>query len=131
MFLQSDILEFINKIINQSKASDKIEVKQNITKFRDYLKLTQMVDSTTIEGIDIIIDCIDELMTLKGKLGDVDVTMIFQNKEESISKPRKLEKTRQSMYDEKHYKHYVKDSSSSSSIYSSNCGMGSPSYRSC
>ena len=55
MFLQSDILEFINKIINQSKVSDKLDVKQNITKFRDYLKLTQMVDDATIADIDIII----------------------------------------------------------------------------
>ena len=145
MFLQMDVLEFINKIINQSKVSDKVAVKQNITKFRDYLKLTQMADNATLADIDIILDCLDELMTLKGKLGDVDVTMIFQSREESKDKPKGLKKTRQSLYDEKHYRHYQRDTSSSCSStpsrssscggsspsYTSSCGCSSPSYRSC
>lgn len=135
MFLHMDIIEFINKIINQSKVSDKVVVKQNIMKFREYLKLTQMCDDATLADIDIIIDCLDELMVLKSKLGDVDVTVIFQGREEEKITPRKLEKTRQSRYDEKHYRHYVGGNSSScgssSPSYSSSCGCSSPTYRSC
>lgn len=146
MFLHMDVIEFINKIINQSKVSDKVVVKQNIMKFREYLKLTQMCDEATLADIDIIIDCLDELMILKSKLGDVDVTVIFQGREEEKTVPRKLEKTRQSRYDEKHYRHYVGGNSSncgsspvtrssscgsSSPSYSSSCGCSSPTYRSC
>ena len=124
MFLYGDVLEFINRIINQSKDDDKDLIKQNIVKFKDYLELTKMVSSVTLDDIDIIVDCLDELMALKSKLGDIDVTMILQEREEGKGTIRKLEKTRQTAYDEKHYKHYQRDMSSS-------CGGCSPSYRGC
>ncbi len=150
MFLQVDVIEFLNKIINQSKYEDKDNVKENIKKFRDYLRLTQMCDEATLAEIDIVLDCINELMVLKKKLGNVDVTVVFEGREEMIDKPLKLEKTRQSKYDLKHYKHYTKDTSSScgasvsrssscgstpvertsSPLYSSSCGC-TPTYRSC
>lgn len=134
MFLQVDVIEFINKIINQSNVKDKESVKTNITKFREYLILTQMADETTLAEIDIILDCLNELMVLKNKLGDVDVMMIFQGREESVDKPRSLKKTRQSLYDEKHYRHYERDTSSScgsSPSYSSSCGCSSLVNRRC
>lgn len=145
MFLQVDVIEFINKIINQSNVKDKESIKNNITKFREYLRLTQMADEVTLAEIDIILDCLNELMVLKNKLGDVDVTMIFQGREESKDKPKGLKKTRQSFYDEKHYRHYQRDYTSSCSStpsrssscggsspsYTSSCGCSSPSYRSC
>lgn len=146
MFIREDILEFINRIVNQSNVNDKTTIKQNIIKFREYLKLTQMGDEATITDIDIIIDCFDELMTLKSKLGDIDVAIIFQGRKNDDEKPRRLELTRQSRYDEKHYKHYIRNNSSScgssstmsssscgssSPSYSSSCGCSSPTYRSC
>lgn len=118
MFLTNDVLEFINKIINQSDVSQKELVKENIMKFRKYLELTQMADKVTLANIDVIVDCLDELMTLKNKLGNVDVTEIFKGREESVDKKRKLESNGQSVYDNKHYKHYQRD-------ISSNCGNGS------
>ena len=124
MFLYGDVLEFINRIINQSKDDDKDLIKQNIVKFKAYLELTKMVSSVALDDIDIIVDCLDELMALKSKLGDIDVTMILQEREEGRGTIRKLEKTRQTAYDEKHYKHYQRDMSSS-------CGGCSPSYRGC
>ncbi len=148
MFLQVDVLEFLNKIINQSKYEDKENIQENIKKFRDYLRLTQMCDETTLAEIDIVLDCINELMILKKKLGNVDVTVIFDGREGTKDKPLKLEKTRQTKYDQKHYRHYTKASSSScgasvsssscgstptrssSPSYSSSCGC-SPTYRSC
>lgn len=134
MFICDDILEFINRIINQSNVRDKMSIKQNIIKFREYLKLTQMVDEVTIADIDIIIDCFDELMTLKSKLGDIDVAIIFHERKKDGDRPKKLELTKQSKYDEKHYKHYIRNNSSScgssSSIGSSSCTSSSPSYSS-
>ena len=122
MFVGNDVIEFINKIINQSDVKDKGQVKQNITKFREYLRLTCMTDEATLGDIDLILSCIDEIMVVKSKLGNVDVMSIFEGRE-NVDKPRKMAKTRQSMYDEKHYRHY---SSSNNSI----CGSDSPSYSS-
>ena len=146
MFLHMDVIEFINKIINQSDVKDKEKVKQNVAKFREYLRLTCMADEATLTDIDLILSCIDELMVLKSKLGIVDVMSIFEEREEEKITPMRLEKTRQSRYDEKHYRHYVGGNSSncgsspvtrssscgsSSPSYSSSCGCSSPTYRSC
>lgn len=132
MFVGTDVIEFINKIINQSDVKDKDKVKQNITKFREYLRLTCMCDETTLTDIDLILSCIDELMILKSKLGIVDVMSIFEGREE-IKQPRRLAKTRQSLYDEKHYRHYSSSNNSScgssSPSYSSSCGGGSVNRR--
>ena len=131
MFVGTDVIEFINKIINQSEVKDKEKVKQNITKFREYLKLTCMADEVTLADIDLILSCIDELMILKSKLGIVDVMSIFEGREET-KKPRRLAKTRQSMYDEKHYRHYSSNNNSSCGVTSrsSSCGSSTPTYSS-
>ena len=132
MFVGTDVIEFINKIINQSDVKDKDKVKQNITKFREYLRLTCMCDETTLTDIDLILSCIDELMILKSKLGIVDVMSIFEGREDT-KQPRRLAKTRQSLYDEKHYRHYSSGSNSScgssSPTYSSSCGGGTVNRR--
>ncbi len=132
MFVGTDVIEFINKIINQSDVKDKDKVKQNITKFREYLRLTCMCDEATLTDIDLILSCIDELMILKSKLGIVDVMSIFEGREET-KQPRRLAKTRQSLYDEKHYRHYSSSNNSScgsdSPSYSSSCGGGSVNRR--
>ena len=65
-----------------------------------------MADEATLTDIDLILSCIDELMIVKSKLGNVDVMSIFEDKEKTNSQPRSLAKTRQSLYDEKHYRHY-------------------------
>ena len=145
MFVGNDVIEFINKIINQSDVKDKNQVKQNITKFREYLRLTCMADDTTLTDIDLILSCIDELMIVKSKLGNVDVMSIFEGREDTKTQPRRLAKTKQSSYDEKHYRHYSGGRSSScgstptrssscgsdSISYSSSCGGSGPTYRSC
>ena len=132
MFVSNDVIEFINKIINQSDIKDKQQVKQNITKFREYLRLTCMADEATLSDIDLILSCIDELMVVKSKLGNVDVVSIFDTKDKS-NQPRKLAKTRQSIYDEKHYRHYSSNNNSScgsTPARSSNCGTSTPTYSS-
>lgn len=144
MFVGNDVIEFINKIINQSDVKDKQQVKQNITKFREYLRLTCMADEATLDDIDLILSCIDEIMVVKSKLGNVDVMSIFEGKEDTKTQPRRLAKTRDSIYDEKHYRHYSGGSNSSCGStpirssscgsmpsYSSSCGGSGPTYRSC
>lgn len=145
MFVGTDVIEFINKIINQSDIRDKQQVKQNITKFKEYLRLTCMANEATLADIDLILSCIDELMVVKSKLGNVDVMSIFEGREEKANtQPRRLAKTKQSSYDEKHYRHYSGGSNSScgstptrssscgsTPSYSSSCGGSSPTYRSC
>lgn len=144
MFAGTDVIEFINKIINKSNVRDKEKVKQNITKFREYLRLTCMADEATLGDIDLILSCIDEIMVVKSKLGNVDVMNIFEGREETKNQPRRLAKTRQSSYDEKHYRHYSGGSNSScgntpirssscgsTPSYSSSCGGSGPTYRSC
>ena len=132
MFVGTDVIEFVNKIINQSEVKDKDKVKQNIDKFREYLRLTCMADEATLTDIDLILSCIDELMVLKSKLGIVDVMSIFEGREDT-RQPRRLAKTRQSLYDEKHYRHYSSSNNSScgssSPSYSSSCGGGSVNRR--
>ncbi len=151
MFIQTDIREFINKIINQSDLREKEQVKVNITKFREYLRLTCMADEATLSDIDLIIECIDELMVLKNKFGRVDVENLFEEREEEKERVATLKKTPQSRYDHKHYRHYSGGVSSScgstpsrssscgstpvernsSPSYSSGCGNSGPTYRSC
>ncbi len=127
MFLNKDIIEFINKIINQASISDSESIKENILKFKNYLELTKMCDKKSLEDIDVIINCVDELIRLKDKIGNIDINIILKNKEEKQVKEKKKviikEKTSQSLFDEKHYHHYSFDNSSS-------CGGGS-SYRGC
>lgn len=127
MFLNKDIIEFINKIINQTSISDSESIKENILKFKKYLELTKMCDKKSLEDIDVIISCTDELIGLKDKIGNIDINIILKNKEEKQVKEKKKviikEKPSQSLYDEKHYHHYSFDNSSS-------CGGGS-SYRGC
>ncbi len=127
MFLNKDIIEFINKIINQTSISDSESIKENILKFKKYLELTKMCDKKSLEDIDVIISCADELIALKDKIGNIDINIILKNKEEKQVKEKKKviikEKPSQSLYDEKHYHHYSFDNSSS-------CGGGS-SYRGC
>ena len=127
MFLNKDIIEFINKIINQTSISDSESIKENILKFKKYLELTKMCDKKSLEDIDVIISCADELIGLKDKIGNIDINIILKNKEEKQVKEKKKviikENPSQSLYDEKHYHHYSFDNSSS-------CGGGS-SYRGC
>lgn len=118
MFVGHDVLEFINKIINESNTLDKETVKENIGKFSEYLRLTKMCDEETLKSIELITSCVDELMLLKEKIGRVDVNSILQT-ENNTDRPMSLRKTKASTYDDKHYGHY------STSSYSSNCGSGS------
>lgn len=134
MFLNSDIIEFLNKIINQDINVENSVIKDNIRKFKDYLELTKMCDEATLADIDIVLECLDEFVSLKRKLGRIDVSDFIESRDKDCVDNRRLIKSKQSEYDRKHYVHYISGSSGCGSSvgtsYSSGCGS-TPSYRSC
>lgn len=143
MFNEENIIEFINKLINQVGNEENEEVENNLRKFRAYLELTQMCDSETLAKVDKVLDCYESLMNIKNSFGFVDVSSLFvKEKKEETKKlvkkkaPRKVAIPRDT-YEEKHYRHYsssyhepvVSSGCGGSVSYSSGCGCGS-SYRS-
>lgn len=146
MFDQKNIIEFINKLINQVDEVENKEVEENLKKFRAYLELTQMCDGETLANVDKVLECYDSLIDLKTTFGFVDVSSLFLKEKEIEG--RKLVKKRPAKpvrpvrppkdeYEDKHYRHYsssyhepVASSGCGGSVsYSSGCGCGS-SYRS-
>jgi len=126
MFIETDIIEFINRIINSNKSNNS-EIKNNIIKFRDYLVLTQMTDQETIDKVDKIISCLDSIINIKNSLGFIDISVIINAPTEKGKKLRKVPIT-QREYADKHYNHYERDNSSTS-CYS--CGSSSTSRSRC
>lgn len=140
MFDQDNIIEFINKIINQVEEVGDAEV--NLRKFRDYLELTEMCDNETLAKVDKVLDCYDSIINLKRTFGSVDVSALFKDAvnagkrlvKKKVTKPVEQVKDE---YEDKHYRHYsssyhepVSSSGCGGSVsYSSGCGCGS-SYRS-
>ena len=135
MFNEENIIEFINKIINQADVNAKYETQENIRKFRTYLDLTQMCDEETLDKIDKVLDCYDSLMNLKESFGYVDVSSLFSKaKEERCSKKlekkmlnrqKQVQRTRTENED-KHYHHYSGGFGESTwSSWASSCGGGS------
>lgn len=125
MFLGSDILEFINKIIdlNDTKNENKTELIEN---FKNYLKLTKMADEETLKCIDKIIKCLPEICILKQKLGTFDLNIILKDEQQNIEKNDQVKaKKIVKLYDEKHYHHYQTSSSDpcgcSSRVTNSRC----------
>ena len=113
MFLGSDILDFINKIIDlkDTKTEEKVKL---IKEFKNYLKLTKMADEQTLSCVDKVVSCLPEICTFKEKMGFFDLNMILKEDKEKIEKndetrAKKLVRT----YEEKHYKHYQSDTSDS------------------
>lgn len=83
MFNDNDLLEFIGKIINKGDSSDVSVIKDNMTKFRDYLELTKMCSNEVLQEMDIVIGCTDELVALKDKIGSIDISSIIRQKDET------------------------------------------------
>lgn len=108
MFDEPEIIEFINRIINFQDISVE-EIKENIKKFYEYLVLTKMCEDCVLEKILKIIDCLDEILALKNKLGYIDIGSLLIEPETPKKKIKKP-------VDKKHYGHYE------SSEHSSSCG---------
>ena len=119
MFVEPDVIEFINRIVNAE--GEKKEVRTNIIKFRDYLVLTKMTDNETIKKVDKVIQCLDSLLSIKAAIGVVDVETIINAPNTERGKSLKKVPITQARYADKHYNHYESSSSSSCGTSSSSC----------
>jgi len=131
MFLGSDIIEFVNKIINSDNSEyqnkdHEYEAKLNSLKeFTKYLTLTKMTDQDTLKYVEKIIECFPEIFELRKKLGNFDINNLLNDMIKKIDKSdQTLAKQKLKKYEEKHYNHYYESSSSS-------CGSSSTSTNRC
>lgn len=129
MFNCDDIIEFMNKIINQTDIDDRSTVQNNLVQFRNYLELTKMCDKKTLDKVDKVMDCMDSIFDLKSKLGFVDVTSLFNNPMSGSGKRLVKRIIPDTEYEDKHYRHY--SSSYHDTSYSSGCGGGGSSRSGC
>lgn len=108
MFKEQDLLDFINKIINQTNQNQE-QVKANILQFQEYLSLTKMASEDTLNNLGQVLLCLDEVLALKEKLGTFDISTLMTKsspKEESNKVKEKKIKPSSTPYTEKHYHHY-------------------------
>lgn len=122
MFDNENVIEFVNKIVNESKEDEK-ELANNIKKFKEYLELTKMGDDKVIEWLNRVITCLPELISLKNKLKNIDASTLvdFNTIIVNSKNVKKLtKKSNEKLNDEKHYHHYTRSTSY-------NCGGGSTS----
>ena len=86
MFLEKNVIEFINKIINESKEEEN-ELKSNLEKFKEYLILTKMSDKKIVEWVNIVNNCLPEIIALKKKIKkNIDIISLIELKENEIEK---------------------------------------------
>ena len=132
MSINDEIVEFLNRIISKAKTKD--ELIKNLNTYKDYLVLTEICDSVTLNFIGNIKNNADKIFELKNSFGTFDVRGVVMNNE--LSNEQRTIKTKTL---KKHYDHYVHDdlsscgtssSSCSSSTYSDTCGSSST-YRGC
>lgn len=124
MFKRDDLIEFVNSIIN--KSNQKEEIKNNLIKFIEYLKLTKMADEETLQELENIISCIEELLIIKEKFGKCNIIKLLETKEKEKNKTKT--KTKIKKEENIHYRHYHNDYEPS--YYSSSCGSSYGGYSS-
>ena len=117
MFDEQEVIEFFNRIINAPNLKEQ-EIKQNITKFYEYLVLTKMCEGESLKKLNKIVVCLNEILAIKKAIGYMDINTLILEPEEQ----KRLIKQ-----NKKHYGHYESSSSLScgSSTYSSSCGSAS------
>ena len=76
MFDEAQLNEFINRMFYNAKNSNH-DIKEGLKTFRKYLEETSMCTSEYLKKIDKIIECSDELIALKTKIGSIDVTTLI------------------------------------------------------
>ncbi|MBR3898473.1 MAG: hypothetical protein IKJ43_04265 [Bacilli bacterium] len=116
MFNEEEIIEFINRIINSPNIDDS-EIKTNITKFYEYIVLTNMCDDETLKKVSTIIECLNEILALKKKIEYIDVNSLISKS----NNPKNYQK----IPNNRHFCHYesggYSSSCGSSRTYSSHC----------
>ena len=125
MFERQDLIDFVGKIINESDKKE--ETKRNLKQFRSYLDLTKMVDENTLSDLDQIINCTDELLIIKEKLGTCDITTLLESTMDTKSK-KKVKREKENI----HYSYYHRDPCRASyepSYWSTGCNGQRNTYR--
>ena len=123
MFERQDLIDFVEKIINQSIQKE--EIKRNLKQFRSYLDLTKMADNHTLSDLDQVIDCINELLTIKEKFGSCNLIALLENT--TSDKPKKKVKREKESI---HYRDYHYDVSAyEPSYWSTGCSGQRNTYR--
>lgn len=125
MFERKDLIDFVEKIINQS--TQKEETKRNLKQFRNYLDLTKMADDNTLNDLDQVIDCTDELLTIKEKLGSCNISTLLENT--TSDKPKKKAKRKKETIHYHNYHSDVCESSYEPSYWSTGCSGQRGTYR--
>ena len=124
MFEREELINFVGKIINQS--SQKEETKRNLEQFRSYLDLTKMADEKNLCDLDQVIDCTDELLAIKEKIGNCDITSLI-DATTNIKEKKKVKREKETI----HYHNYHSDpcTSSKPSYWSTGCSGQRNTYR--
>lgn len=135
MFEEEQLNEFVNRMFDNANNANS-NVKEGLSNFRKYLKETKMCEESYLKKLDKIIECSSEILALKRKIGNIDVTtLIPQEEKPTVKAPQKTLGTmpRTSTTRKKTTSNvcggstpsYSNTCSNSSSSYSSSCGGGS------
>ncbi len=135
MFEEEQLNEFVNRMFENANNTNS-NVREGLSNFRKYLKETKMCDESYLKKLDKIIECSSEILALKRKITNIDVTtLIPQEQAPTVKAPQKTLGTmpRPSTTRKKTTSNvcggstpsYSNACSSSSSSYSSSCGGGS------
>ncbi len=117
MFEEQEVIEFFNRIINAPNLEEQ-EIKQNITKFYEYLVLTKMCSGSSLKRLNKIVVCLNEILAIRRAIGYMDINTLLLEPEEQ----KRLLKQ-----NIKHYGHYESNRSTACGCtsYSNSCGSTS------
>ena len=115
MFSEKELNEFVNRMFENAAKNNNQTAKEGLQTFRKYLETTKMCTPDYLKKLDKIIECSSELISLKAKVGSIDITSII--KSESEKKEEAKQKTLGTY-----------QSSCMNQPTSSRCGNTTPSY---
>lgn len=124
MFEEEQLNEFVNRMFENANSTN-TSVKEGLSNFRKYLKETSMCKDDYLKKLDKIIECSSELLALKRKIDNFDVTTLITESNVKNNAPQKKKgtiKTATPSYSSR----YENESSSS---YSYRCGPSGYSNR--
>ncbi len=88
MFSEKELNEFVNKMFDNAAKNNNETAKEGLQTFRNYLEITKMCTPEYLKKLDKIIECSSELISLKAKVGTLDVTSIIKSESEKKSQAK-------------------------------------------
>ena len=122
MFSEKELNEFVNRMFENAAKNNNQTAKEGLQTFRKYLETTKMCTPDYLKKLDKIIECSSELISLKAKVGSIDITSII--KSESEKKEEAKQKTL-GTYQSSCMNQPTSSRCGSTPSYSDNCGGGS------